>query len=348
VSIDIIVEVMDHAPAELTPAERYALLVLAEDARLPSREIKHDITDEYLLERLRMSARSWVNMRSELVKKKAIEKVQGGHNGKRARYRIPVFNEAMKGHPIGDSTVEDASELGTGIGDSTSVKGHRLGESRVTQSVTLTYIPPITPGGNTPTTRAAALAPPAPGGGGGGSIDQDENPHNDKARRVLASLPASHQPGRGGGGKLTAAVAELLALGWPEDALRIKLAADLPPSVSHLTGLLIKRLPDPVEYQRALAPTAAANGLPHWCGYCGNGGDAARTNVKFRRKNGDWCPDCHPDMVKDARQRPSATARAFAQADAAGEEVKRIIAASRAPGPYRNPADQSVYYGEIA
>lgn len=43
----------------------------------------------------------------------------------------------------------------------------------------------------------------------------------------------------------------------------------------------------------------------------------------------------------------AATGRAFAQADAAGEEAKRIIAAARAPGPYQNPTDQSAYYGAI-
>jgi hypothetical protein len=347
VSIDIIVEVMDHAPADLTPAERYALLVLAEDARLPSREIKHDITDEYLLARLHMSARSWVNMRSELVKKKAIEKVEGGHNGKRARYRIPVFNEAMKGHPIGDSTTDDAPELGTGIGDSTSAKGHRLGESRVTESVTLTYIPRITPGGTTPTTKAADPAPPAPEGGGGGSIDQDEDPHNDDARRLIASLPASHQPGRGGMAKLTTAVAQLLALGWPEGTLHIKLAAELPPSVGHLPALLIARLPAATEYQApssALASGGAGNGRPPWCGKCDERTRLLQDPVTFNPTG--RCPDCHPESA-NSRQRPSATARAFAEADAAGEEAKRIIAAASRPGPYQNPADQSVYFGAI-
>jgi hypothetical protein len=69
--------------------------------------------------------------------------------------------------------------------------------------------------------------------------------------------------------------------------------------------------------------------------------------VRFRRKNGESCPDCHPDIVGGASTgRLSATARAFAEADRAGEEAKRIIAARA--GPYRNPADQSVYYGAIS
>jgi len=350
-SIDIIVEVMDHAPASLTAAERYALLVLAEDARLPSREIKHDITDEYLLARLRLSPRSWLNMRGELVRKKAIEKVEGGHNGKRARYRIPVFNQAMKGHPIGDSTTDDASELSTGFGDPTSVKGHRIGESRVTQSVTLTYIPRITPGGTTPTTTPAVPAPPIPDGGGGGSIDQEKNPHNDEARQLIASLPATHQPGRGGAAKLIAALAQLLALGWPGDVLHAKLTADLPPSVGNLGGLLAARLPVAAEYQ----PGRAASGgqrdfaMPPHCGTC-----HPQTRMLEDPETRDplgRCPRCHPAAVEEPRRRTSATARALAEADAAGEEAKRIIAAAGRGGtyhPYQNPVDQSVYLEGIA
>lgn len=298
-SIDIIVEVMDHAPANLTAAERYALIVLAEDARLPSREIKHDITDEYLLDRLRMSARSWLNMRGELVKKKAIEKVEGGHNGKRARYRIPVFNEAMKSHPIGDPTDESEPELGTENGDPTSMKGHRIGESRVTESVTHTYIPRITPGGSTSPTIPAD-PDGASNGGGGGSTDQEENPDAAQARRLIASLPATHQPGRSGAARLTTAVAQLLAFGWPENALRDKLAADLPPSVGNLAGLLTARLPAPAAYvtQRNDASPASGGklGWPAWCGSC----NQQTRWIDDTDEPPHRCPTCHPLTRKAA------------------------------------------------
>ena len=349
-SIDILVEVMDHAPASLTAAERYALLVLAEDARLPSREIKHDITDEYLLSRLRMSARSWLNMRGELVKKKAIEKVEGGHNGKRARYRIAVFSEAMKSHPIGDPTDDDAPELSTEFGDPTSVKGHPIGESRVTESVTHTYIPRITPGGTTPTTKAADPSDTGHGGGGG-LIDQDKNLRDDDARRLIAALPATHQPGRSGAGKLTGAVAELLALDWPERVLLDKLGGELPANVGNLTGLLIARLPGAAPYTAPQSSARPAGALPPWCGRCGtSNGTAAALNPNLRYvREGDErvpCPRCHPDTApSQPTARQSATARAIAQAEAAGEAAKRVIAAARTGGhqPYQNPVDQSVY-----
>lgn len=60
------------------------------------------------------------------------------------------------------------------------------------------------------------------------------------------------------------------------------------------------------------------------------------------------CPRCHPSMTQQPPQ--TATGRALAQADAAGEEAKRILTAGRAApySPYRNPTDQSVYLRPIA
>lgn len=56
------------------------------------------------------------------------------------------------------------------------------------------------------------------------------------------------------------------------------------------------------------------------------------------------------DAGANSRQRPSATARAFAGADAAGEEAKRILANGGAGGykPYQNPTDPSVYLEPIS
>lgn len=56
-------------------------------------------------------------------------------------------------------------------------------------------------------------------------------------------------------------------------------------------------LPDLVAaWQAERAPQARTGpALPAWCGQCGDGGTAAAFNPRFRRSDGQPCPDCHPD-----------------------------------------------------
>lgn len=46
------------------------------------------------------------------------------------------------------------------------------------------------------------------------------------------------------------------------------------------------------------APGSDAPPLPPWCGHCGDGGMAARSNARFRLVDGEPCPACHPDTQK--------------------------------------------------
>lgn len=77
-----------------------------------------------------------------------------------------------------------------------------------------------------------------------------------------------------------------------------------------------------------LTPGKPPNGLPPWCGQCGDGGTAARFNVKLRTLDGlggsAICPRCHPLAVGEPPQ-----------------------PAPRGHVPYQNPTDQSVYFGAI-
>lgn len=295
-SIELIVEVMDHAPAELTPGERYALIVLAEDARMPSREVWHDITDDYLLRRLRLSPRSWLNMRGELVKKKALEKIDGGHNGKRARYRIPVLDPAMKGHPNGDPTDEDEPELGHRSGDPTAgkghrsgdptdPKGHRSGDSRVTDPVTLgLYIPRTTP-------------PPPPGQ----VVEAEEAgaAPNPDAVAIIGKLDLRRPLTGTEHDALLDHVTTALHAGWTVPDLLAVLNRDWT-GANDRVRTAIGRARDlgrpPLATARASPDAGTA---PPWCGKCGDNPDAARVNPKFRTVDGPDgartpCPDCHP------------------------------------------------------
>lgn len=270
-AIDLIVEVMEHAPADLTPAERYALVVLAEDARLPSREVKHDITDAYLLSRLRLTEASWANTRSSLVRKKALEKISGGHRGAPARYRIPVFDAAMKVHRSGEPL---ATESFTDPVNQSGGKVHRSGEKRFTDPVNLTYITPSTPS-TTPREQEAEE--------GASAGDRTR-----EASTLVASLPADLQPGRGKHTELVALVAELLTLGWPASNLKQRLAQELPAKVGSLFAIQRDRLPPQVPYRKPESARPRDSPVPH-CGAC-----SPDRLVEDDDGNRTPCPTCHP------------------------------------------------------
>jgi hypothetical protein len=281
-SIDIIVEVMEHAPASLTAAERYALLVLAEDARMPSREVQHDIDDEYLLRRLRLSAASWANTRSSLVRKKVLEKVGGGHNGRRAKYRIPEFADAMKVHRSGEPTGASSSTDSVNLQEELV---HRSGESRFTDSVKCTYITPVSP---TTTPRPAA---DKPGEGEGKSTS------NERARSILAALPPTHAVGRGRHDELLTAITQLLDLGHPANRLEQLLTEELPARTGSVAAVLINRLPVAAPYRPPATGQPAAAKPPH----CGNPNCDPRTRTLEDPDTGrptGKCPTCHPDAQK--------------------------------------------------
>lgn len=115
--IRLIVEVLEHAPDDLTWRERHALTVLAENANDGTRECWPGIEeDEAIAHRMRLPGRS---SRYEVMKalraKKAIETVSAGRRGHRAVYRITDLAPA-KGPGTPDANGEKGSgEPGHGV-----------------------------------------------------------------------------------------------------------------------------------------------------------------------------------------------------------------------------------------
>lgn len=108
--IRLIVEVMDHAPADLTWRERWALVVLAETANDTTRECWPGIEDDpEIAHRMRLPARS---SRYEVIQalrlKGALASVSAGHRGRRAVYRVPVLSP-QKGPGFPDPNDEKGS-----------------------------------------------------------------------------------------------------------------------------------------------------------------------------------------------------------------------------------------------
>ncbi|MFK0045475.1 hypothetical protein ACIQU4_15380 [Streptomyces sp. NPDC090741] len=110
--IRLIVEVLDYAPADLTWRERYALLVLAENANDSTRQCWPGIEDDpEIAHRMRLPGRSSrYDVLSALRKKKALETVSAGRRGHRAVYKV-----AEMGAALGPETQDPNDETGSGI-----------------------------------------------------------------------------------------------------------------------------------------------------------------------------------------------------------------------------------------
>lgn len=98
--IGLIVEVLDAAPAALTPRERYALVVLAETARDDTRQCWPGIEDDpKLVRRLRLSRTQRYAVIKALVDKGALEHVGRGQKHVRAVYKINQFGAQRPENP---------------------------------------------------------------------------------------------------------------------------------------------------------------------------------------------------------------------------------------------------------
>ncbi|MGW4411185.1 hypothetical protein ACWEJ6_44640 [Nonomuraea sp. NPDC004702] len=87
--IRLIVEALDHAPASLTPRERYALLVLAEDANDRTRLLWNGVEgNEKVVQRLRAGRSERAAILKALIDKGAIERVKRGQKQQHAEFRI--------------------------------------------------------------------------------------------------------------------------------------------------------------------------------------------------------------------------------------------------------------------
>lgn len=311
-------EVQEHAPQSLTWREMYVACVLANAASESTRVCRPGLlTDERLMRRMRMTdKREILRVVEKLIDAKVIERVTRGQKGTQAEFRFLPLALAQGGgftHPDDASgSVQGGETTHPDEGSGWGVSPLRVGDS------------PAQGGGNTHPSQGSngdqsSLLPSQRvlRSAGLGLSDDEE-------KRFIDWTKNTYKP---------------RSSGWWR---KVATEGDLP-------GLV-------AEWRASLTPASAnhLDGLPPWCGECGDGGTAARFNIKLRTLDGlggsALCPRCHPAAL-DPSRRTTATGRAFAQADAAGEEAKRIIAANTRPGghqPHRNPTDQSVYLKGIA
>ncbi|GGQ23504.1 hypothetical protein [Streptosporangium pseudovulgare] len=112
--IRLIVEVMDHAPATLTPRERYALLVLAEDARDETRLCSKGVeSNEKVMQRFRAGRSERAAILKALIDKGAIERTKRGQKHQHAEFRIlPLTPAQGPGNPDPERGREGAQQPG--------------------------------------------------------------------------------------------------------------------------------------------------------------------------------------------------------------------------------------------
>ena len=95
-SIRLINEVMDHAPQDLTFAERLALVVFAEDANKDTRELVHPLSWPAFANRIGVKTEKQVwNLAAALVRKGVLVCLQRGQKYRPARYQIPMLNTSQ-------------------------------------------------------------------------------------------------------------------------------------------------------------------------------------------------------------------------------------------------------------
>ena len=86
-AIKLVTEVMDWAPP-LTHREHKVLMILAENARLPSRETWDSVESPRILRRAQLTRAQMYAVIAELVKKGCLDKPVWGGRNHRAKYTI--------------------------------------------------------------------------------------------------------------------------------------------------------------------------------------------------------------------------------------------------------------------
>src|SRR5205814_10671460 len=116
-AIKLVTEVMDWAPPTLTHREHKLLIILAENARLPSRETWDSVESERILRRAQLTPRDMYKTIAALIAKGCLEKPVWGGRNHRAKYVI-----ARLAIPRGGKAAYEAMLAGLTPGERQAVK----------------------------------------------------------------------------------------------------------------------------------------------------------------------------------------------------------------------------------
>ncbi len=121
-SIDIIVEVMDRAPASLTPQERVAAMVFAEDANKDTRELFHPLSWVPFQRRIGVSSEKKVaELAAALARKGVLQRVARGQKYRAAEYRFALLALAQQpGIRVTEPESTEPQQLGNRVAEQLS------------------------------------------------------------------------------------------------------------------------------------------------------------------------------------------------------------------------------------
>lgn len=253
-AISLVVEVLDHAPRELTQAELVVLVVLAEQAREDTRECwpgmelichRSRLQEDSVRKVLQRLAARGLEVRVPVSKSKSGRPINA-HHGARTLYRIPRFapptqssqpvNAAEAGTMVPPSAVEagavippslvEASDDGPVKPGRASRKGGSSSRDGGTRVPPLTSLPQIpSPTSSAFDTAAAATSQPNSETGRKERAPQEDE-HQTAAVVLLAHLDLGRPLRSDEAGRLLEMIVPRLRAGWPVAKLHDTVAGD--------------------------------------------------------------------------------------------------------------------------
>lgn len=270
-------EVKVWAPESLTPREKLAALVIADDANDASRITWSSVSDpEIMRQAMVPDDRAMRRIITKLKREKVLEHLGGGHNGRAAKYRFLHLAPAGGGkqggnHPATDRVAGSESPAyaneTTGRGEQNRpatdhVAGQISPSSRVNSTLPTPY-----PSTTSPSAAEAVDKPPT--GDTGQGEDHTSTTPQDTAVAFLETLPAPWSVGHVTAKALAPRLAERAAeRHW---TLGPELAAELtknPGGINNHRAVLRTRIED-LPYRAKLPAPRAADAPERACVDCG-------------------------------------------------------------------------------
>lgn len=306
--IQRVVEVLKHAPADLTPAERMVLVAIGENVRDsdPSRLTWPDFNVHVLAERSGLTGTGTLKAALQRLGKRGLEvrvPITNGKDGrplyalpgKQCRYRFPLLAK-------GETSISPSG----GEGENTVSPGENT----------------VSPMGRTQSRQAGTGSPPTPtpsspppSGAEEGEIPappsrldgwrQQEDDLLAAAAEFLETLPDPWTLGPVSARAMATDLAEAITRqGWDLDGDLAAKLTEKPEGIKRYPPVLRLRIGDLPKRIKPKARKPRAP-LPPWCGECADGAPAAAREASLRQifddaGNARPCPKCHPDMAAHA------------------------------------------------
>lgn len=301
-----VVDVLLHAPKDLTAAERMVLVAIGENVRDgdPTLLTWPDFNVNVLAERTGLTGKGSLKSALQRLGMRGLEvrvPITSGKDGrpvyalpgKQCRYRFPASLVGEDAASPNEVEGEDRTSPGE---DRTSPKGRTQPRQGRTG-------PPPTPPPSTPPPPTAGEDPAAPSPFAGRRQQHDE--FVAAAAAFLENLPEPWTIGPRTAAAMASDFAEAITRqGWDLDDELTEKLTEKPSGIKSYPPVLRLRIADLPKRIKKPAPRSSGP-LPPWCGDCADGNRAAEREGHLRQIYDDCgnarpCPKCHPTQTAHA------------------------------------------------